>query len=117
MKKPTDRILQDWLTLMGAAAGSLGQNQQYYVNVSRCRKVVVTYTVLKAVNADLYLQTSQVAEKKHWRDTETLTGTGSLVLTRDAGLTSKFVENFLRWRVAGTAANWQLTFRIKVYGR
>jgi len=117
MKRPDDRMLQDVITLFGDAAGGLAQNQPYYVNVSRANKVVVAYKVLKAVNAELYLQTSKVADKRHWRDTKTLTGSGSMVLTREAGLTEEFLENFLRWRVAGTDVDWQITFSIRVYGR
>jgi hypothetical protein len=110
-------ILQDWLTLMGMNGDQLVQNQAFNMNVSGAGKVVVRWQVMKASNVSLYLQTSKVLEKKHWRDTKTLTSSGSVVLTREAGLTSEFLEDFLRWRVSGTADNWQLTFRIRAYVR
>jgi len=115
IKRP--EILQDWVTLMGEDGDELAQHTPFCINVTNANKVVVRWDIRKAEGADLYLQTSKILEKKHWRDTKTLTLSDSVVLTREVGVTTEFIENFLRWRVAGTASGWQLTFRIRVYAR
>ena len=111
-----DEILQDWVTLCGEGASDLAmQNPEFVADVSKATKVVVRYDVLKASNVGLYLQTAKVPDKKYWRDVKTLTGANSVVLTRDAGLTTEFIENFLRWRTLSTASPWQVTFRIQIF--
>ena len=108
--------LQDWQTICGESNGEVWlQNSEWYVDVSGHNKVIVRYDIMKATNVALHLQTAKVSEKKYWRDTKTLTGADSAILTRDAGLTSEFLENFLRWRVASSNTNWQITFRIQLF--
>ena len=110
--------LQDALTMFGPNNTDMAvQNEEFFTDVSGHDKVVVRYTILNADTVTLYLQTSQVKDKRYWRDTKswTVEGTGSVVLTRDAGLTSEFLENFLRWRIAASDTTWKLSFRLQLF--
>ena len=109
---------QDWTTLFGTSATDMKrQNQEFVVDVSRHNKVVVNYHILNADTVTLYLETAQVKDKMYWRTTKSWNGVGdgSVVLTRDAGLTSEFLENFLRWRIAATSADYKITFSLDYF--
>jgi hypothetical protein len=110
--------LQKLVTLFGPnATDEVAQRIEFSVDVSKFRKAVVKFQVINLDNVDLYLQTVRVKEKKYWRNTKTVSavGTPTVVLTRDAGLTSEFMENFLRWRLAANGANWRITFRVQLF--
>ena len=110
--------LQDVLTMSGPNNTDMAvQNEEFFVDVSGHDKVVVHYSILNADTVTLYLETAQVKDKKYWRTTKSWAaeGTGSVVLTRDAGLTSEFLENFLRWRIAASDTTWKLTFRLQLF--
>lgn len=110
--------LQDYLTLFGPDSGqTVVQNQEFFAKVSGRQKVVVQCDILDADYVTLCLETAQVEEKRYWRTTKSWSavGTYNVVLTRDAGLTSEFLENFLRWRIASTNANWKVSFRLQLF--
>jgi len=109
---------QDYTTLFGTSATDMKrQNHEFVTDVSAHNKVVVNYNILNADDITLYLETAQVKDKMYWRTTQSwnAVGSGSIVLTRDAGLTSEFLENFLRWRLAATGANYQITFSLDYF--
>jgi len=109
-------LLQDWTTECGESATDVViQNLEFVADVSRAAKVVARFDVLDCTNANLHLQTAKVPDKKYWRNSKTLTGRDSVVLTRDAGLTSDFMENFLRWSIVATGGSWKVTFRIQLF--
>jgi len=106
----------DIQTYCGAGASdTYNQNPEFVVDATGHSKVVVNWEIFKETNVDIYLQTAKVQEKKYWRDTKTLTGSGSTVLTRDLGQTTGFLENFLRFRLAANGASWQATLRIQYF--
>lgn len=106
----------DWQTYCGGSADdTYSQNPEFVVKAPGHSKVVVNWEILKATNVDIYLQTAKVQEKKYWRDTKTLTGSGSTVLTRDLGQTTDFLEDYLRFRLAANGASWQATLRIQYF--
>jgi hypothetical protein len=112
------KTLQQVVTLFGPnATDELVQNPEFYAEVAKYSKVVVKYQVLNLDDASLYIQTAKVKDKKYWRSTKTISAVGddSVILTRDAGLTSEYLENWLRWRVAASGANWRVTFSIQLF--
>ncbi len=110
------RTLQDWQTVCGSDNGAIAlQNSEFYADVSKAAKVVARVDVMKLTNANLYVETAKVPGKKYWKTTETVSSSSTYVLTRDAGLTTGFLENLLRWRILSTNTNWQVTFRIQLF--
>lgn len=116
---PEQLVLKEWGEIRGAATiDEILQPLGSRLNVSQFAEVLVRFDFMKVDNATIAVDTGKNLEDVGWKETATPpTGGGSVVLRREIGRTTEFLDNFLRWRLTRVAANpFSATFRVEVMG-
>ena len=110
-------VLKEWGEIKGdAGLDSVIQPEGSRLDLSKYSEVLVRFDYMKLNNARIVVDTGSVRESVGWKETAVApSGGGSVILRRDIGRTSDFLDNFIRWRLDQTAAAaFYGTFRIEV---
>lgn len=117
-------VLQDCVTIRNEASAAqmlIAQSVEKAVDVSSYKVVeVLVQGLFMTSGPTLRLETSPERDRTTWRQTleYNVAGAATTFLRRELGLSTGFLENFLRWRINYTAGSaWQVCFRIVLVPR
>lgn len=115
-------LLQDWITIQSATAGTLTQAAPEWLDLEDYQDVVIWLEVEQG-SATLNLQTSPARDERLFLPVARKQSTGSSTYVLQVGDSPAFNPNtnspaqiarWLRWSATSGTANWTCTFRVTV---
>lgn len=114
--KPAGYIeLQPWTTLEGLINQYIVQPYSGWAECGAFNDAYVAIHVARVSRADIHIQTSIVDDDEYFQDMvlyEWASATGLFITSVLKTTASVPLENFVRWRIGGTTASWNATFRV-----